>query len=785
MSFQESFENIFTAFKDTNGFEAVALFVVFLIALAGLVYAYFLKRQVSAHERGTAEMIEVASWIEEGANAYLKRQFKIIAWMVFVLFFALTGMAWASGYDMDIVLGRGIAFLMGGIFSYLTGFLGMRMAIQANSRVAAAARVDFGEAVKIAYRAGTVTGMLCDGLGLFGGAIIFVIYGEHAPDVLLGFGFGGTLIALFMRVGGGIFTKAADVGADLVGKLEEGLEEDDPRNAAVIADQVGDNVGDCAGMAADIFESYEVTIVASMILGLSLYHLTGQFTWVIYPLLVRSIGVVASIIGTYMVRIKPGTEESAMRAIERGYLTSASISIFGFFILAWGYIGNWNFMDDMFWRVFIATFSGIALAVATNRLTEYFTGDNHRPVQETAKASEGGHATNILSGLGVGFESSAFAVFLVAIVIYVSSIVFGGVDIPLTMASDGSLTPDYMDTTWILYGVGLAGIGQLTLTGNNVAMDTFGPIADNGQGILEISGLDEPDAIKNMTALDAVGNTTKAVTKGIAIASAVLAAVTLFGAFAEVYNEHFHNTTCAAAGDCNTLSLDLGNPMVFIGLLIGGAIPFLFSSGAIKAVARTAFVIIGKVREEFKRPGVMEREVQPAYGEVIDICTTASQKELVNLGLLAVLTPILVGLLLGEVVLGGFLAGIILSGQLLAVFSANAGGAWDNAKKQIEDGLFGGKGSDAHKASITGDTVGDPLKDTSGPALNPMIKVINLVAMLLLPLILTLKDDYKDNVWTDPLRWTVWGVSLAIFAILAFTYMRSQKGGFEFMAEDE
>lgn len=754
MTFKDSFNDVFKAFKHTETFESIAIFGVLLIAILGLVYAYYLKKQVSAAERGTEDMQRVAKWIEDGANAYLRRQFRIIIVVIFFLFFVLMGSAILGGYDQEIAIGRGIAFLLGSLFSYATGYYGMKMAISANVRVAAASRRSFGEALKIGYRAGTVTGMLCDGLGLFGGTIIFAIYGVDAPDVLLGFGLGGTLIALFMRVGGGIFTKAADVGADLVGKYEHDLEEDDPRNAAVIADQVGDNVGDCAGMAADIFESYEVTIVASMILGLALWHSTDEFKWVIYPLLVRAIGVVASVVGTYLVRIKPGVKRNAMRAIEHGYLVSALISILGFFMLAWGYIGQWDITDEMVWRVFVATFVGIMLAVATNRLTEYYTGSQHRPVQETMKASDGGHATNIMSGLSSGFESAAFATLLIAATIFTAAIVFSG-----------------MSITWILYGVGLGGIGQLTLTGNNVAMDSFGPIADNGQGIIQISGLDDEEAAKNMALLDATGNTTKAVTKGIAIASAVIAAVTLFGAFAETY----HSKTD------KKLSLDLGDPLVFVGLLIGGALPFLFSSGAIKSVARTAYTIILKVREEFARPGVMEREVDPDYGAVVEVCTSAAQRELVNLGLLAVLTPVIVGLLLEELVLGGFLAGIIISGQLLAVFSANAGGIWDNAKKLIEEGYLGGKGSEAHKAGITGDTVGDPLKDTSGPALNPMIKVVNLVSLLILPTILEIKEKYHGAWYQDTTRLTVWAICLLAIGILVFSHVRSMRsGGFDF-----
>ncbi|MHA2363419.1 MAG: sodium-translocating pyrophosphatase [Candidatus Hodarchaeales archaeon] len=749
--------------------EIGALLVVFAVAAAGLIYAYWLRKGVLRKDTGTPEEQRISSWIEEGANAYLKKQFKTVIFMVFILtfFLFLTVVIGPLFLDADATqaeideaiytgIGRALAFIMGASFSAFTGFYGMRMAVQANVRVASAAKRSMGEALQISYRAGTITGMLTDSLGLFGGTIIFVVYGQLSPEVLLGFGFGGTLIALFMRIGGGIYTKAADVGADLVGKVEQSLEEDDPRNAAVIADLVGDNVGDCAGMAADIFESYEVTIVASLILGLVLYNQTGSFIFVLYPLLVRTIGVFASIIGTSFVKAK-GEGDNAFKAIERGYLTSATLSIVAFALLALVYIGldpiDLGAGEELTFpaiRIFFATFSGIILAVLTNRLTDYYTGTGHAPVDNIARSSSASTATNILSGLNVGFESSAMAILLIAGSIFFSFIVFFG---------EG--------TVWILYGVGLAGIGQLTLTGNNVAMDAFGPIADNANGIAEMTDMDNKEARQILADLDAVGNTTKAITKGIAIASAVLAAVTLFGAFIEDVKKYTEKVT----GTAVEITLDIADPQVFVGMLIGGAIPLLFSALAIGAVGRAASLIITEVRAQFKRPGVMEREVDPEYGKVVGICTQAAQKELITLGVITVSAPIIVGLFFNELTLGGFLAGVILSGQLMAVFQSNAGGAWDNAKKTIEDGIYGGKHSEAHKASVIGDTVGDPLKDTSGPALNPMIKVINLVSILLLPLVVEFSRLQLD----DPVRITSYLIGGILLVVCYYLFRKSKK----------
>jgi K(+)-stimulated pyrophosphate-energized sodium pump len=722
-------------------FERFAIYGVLVIALLGLAYAVFLRRQILREDKGTAKMQEVWNAIKDGADSYLRRQLKsilpLIGILTIALFFsvyivppsaeALERFAGMTPDTVKLIVGiaRGVAFIMGASFSLAVGQIGMRMAVQANVRVASASRRSFGDALRIAYRAGTITGMLTDGLGLFGGTVIFIIMGKAAPDALLGFGFGGTLLALFMRVGGGIFTKAADVGADLVGKVEAGIPEDDPRNPAVIADLVGDNVGDCAGMAADIFESYEVTIVSGLILGLALTNLTGHLEWIIYPLLVRGIGVVSSIIGTYLVKSGPGKSGDAMKAIFSGFLSSAAISVVLFGIVGFFYMkdvpGGWV-------RPFLATAVGVALAILIDRLTEYFTGTHAAPVKNIKNASNTGPATLILQGLAVGYESSVWSIIVIAATLFSSIVIFTGVDATHEVA-------------YILYGVAMTGIGMLTLTGNNVAMDSYGPISDNANGIGEMawSGMEDEEtksAQQIMSDLDAVGNTTKAITKGVAIGSAVIAAVALFGSFiTDVSNV---DPTALANG------IRISVPVVFVGFLIGGAIPWLFSSFAIQAVSRAASLIVLEVRRQFKL-GVLEGKVPPDYKQAVGISTTAAQKELIPLALIAVIPPILVGLFLKVEALGGFLAGIILSGQLLAVFMNNAGGAWDNAKKLIEDEKKDpanntGKGSERHKASVVGDTVGDPMKDTAGPALNPMIKVVNLVSVIIAPIVVSLKE---------------------------------------------
>jgi len=692
--------------------EVVALWTVLGTAIAGLLYAGVLMAQVLREETGTPEMQKIARAIRSGANAYLNRQFRTILFLILLL----TAVLYFTAGEQHVAIGRACAFLMGSIFSATVGFAGMNLAVRGNVRVAAAAnKKSFSNALKIAYRTGTITGMLTDGLGLFGGTVIFMIYGEKAYEVLLGFGFGGTLLALFMRVGGGIFTKAADVGADLVGKIEKNIPEDDPRNAATIADNVGDNVGDCAGMAADIFESYEVTIVSAMILGWASFGHKG----VIFPLLVRAIGVVSSIIGTYAVRTSDQVRD-AMKAINIGFILSAFISIGGFIAVGFFYLRFPENPQLPFWLSFgipgldlrpvWTTLVGILLAVTINRLTEYFTETSRPPVRAIAESCQTGHATTIITGLAVGLEGTVWAILVIAVSILVSALVYQGTN-----------------PTFIAYGVAMSGIGLLTLTGNNISMDVFGPVADNANGIGEMAHLPQ-DARQILADLDAVGNTTKAITKGVAIASAVVAAISLFNA----YITSIANITQQSYAEIAS-ALSVSDHNVFVGLLIGGAIPFLFSSLTIKAVGRAAFLIVHEVRAQLKDKEIWEGRKLPDYARVVSICTRAAQKELVRPGLLAILAPLLVGFLLGREALGGFLAGMILSGQLLAVLMANAGGAWDNAKKFIEDGHYGGKGSEAHKASVTGDTVGDPLKDTAGPALNPLIKVMNMVALLAIP----------------------------------------------------
>jgi K(+)-stimulated pyrophosphate-energized sodium pump len=579
-------------------------------------------------------------------------------------------------------------------------------------------------------------------LGLLGGTVIFMIFGIASPDVLLGFGFGGTLLALVMRVGGGIYTKAADVGADLVGKVEAGIPEDDPRNAAVIADLVGDNVGDCAGMAADIFQSYEVTIVSGLILGVALVAITKDMKWIVFPLLVRGIGVLSSIIGTYLVKgSKNKNNVNAMSSINKGFYSSASICMVSFAALAFFYMHEW--------RAFLSVGVGILLAVVLDEITKYYTDTHYGPVKDIAASSKTGSATLILKGLSVGMESAVWQTLIIAATIMSSVFIYWG-----------------QGVTYVLYGIAMTGIGMLTLTGNNVAMDSFGPIADNANGIAEMSGL-EKEARKVLDHLDAVGNTTKAITKGVAIGSAVIAAVALFGSFltdvtkVQVQMGIAKNLTLLSTG------IRISEPRVFVGMLIGGVVPWLFSSLIIDAVTRAASLIVKEVRRQFKIPGLMEGKVAPQYDKAVDICTVAAQKELTRLSLIAIVTPILVGMVLGVEALGGALAGVILSGQLLAVFMASSGGAWDNAKKLIEDGLFGGKGSEAHKASVVGDTVGDPLKDTAGPSLNSMIKVINLVALLAAPIIIQYNSTNVGIIIA----------SLICLVLIAGAIYSSKKGG--------
>ncbi|MBN8581983.1 MAG: sodium-translocating pyrophosphatase [Anaerolineae bacterium] len=770
-----------------TSFEQIAIWAVFAIAWVGLGYAVFLRSQILREDKGTEKMQEVWNAIKDGANAYLQKQFRSIMPLIVILTIALFASVYVvppspealerfegqSEANVQIIIGiaRAVAFVMGSFFSLMVGQIGMRMAIEGNVRVAAASKRSFGDALRIAYRAGTITGMLTDGLGLLGGTIIFIILGIAAPDALLGFGFGGTLLALFMRVGGGIFTKAADVGADLVGKVEAGIPEDDPRNPAVIADLVGDNVGDCAGMAADIFESYEVTMVSGLILGLALWHITGRLEWIVFPLMVRGIGVLSSIVGTYFVKAgKTGKAADAMTAIFSGFVTSAWISAALFFIAGFVYMhGIEDLTVDAFaayggwWRLPTAVGVGVLLAILIDRLTEYFTGTHASPVNDIKKSADTGPATLILNGITVGFESSVWSVLVIALTIIASIFIFG--TIPGLEGAEKA--------TYILYGVAMTGIGMLTLTGNNVAMDSFGPISDNANGIGEMawSGKTDKatkDAQQIMADLDAVGNTTKAITKGVAIGSAVIAAVSLFGSFLVDVSRAQSSLGIPLAQQIQTIGIRVDIPQIFVGMLIGGALPWLFSSFAIQAVTRAASLIVLEVRRQFKL-GVLEGKIKPDYAQAVSISTTAAQKELVSLALLGIVTPIVVGLTLGVEALGGFLAGIIVSGQLLAVFLNNSGGAWDNAKKLIEDEPKDpaknlGKGSERHKAGVVGDTVGDPFKDTAGPALNPMIKVVNLVAVIIAPIVV----QYQG------LNWGTGLIAAALLGVLAWAVMRSK-----------
>jgi K(+)-stimulated pyrophosphate-energized sodium pump len=792
----------FAPLRDYTLGEQVALIVILCVAVAGLLYARMLVGQVRKADQGTPKMQEIAGAVREGANAYLAAQFRKIGPLIIVITVAL----WATKYTQpQYAYGRAGAFLLGSLFSWCVGFVGMRLATTGNLRVAAAAKRSYGEAMQLGYRTGTITGMLTDGLGLLGGTCIFLIYGEHAYEALLGFGFGGTLLALFMRVGGGIYTKAADVGADLVGKVEAGIPEDDPRNAATIADNVGDNVGDCAGMAADIFESYEVTIVAAMILGLASFGHKG----VIFPLLVRGVGVLGSIISTYTVKAGAAeTSDTALKSVHRGFWIGSLISIAGFFAIGFGYLyfdadylklyhmaaagfpghnglpggtpaalyawQNFSFLglQNLDMRPALTCLIGVFLAIALNKVTSYYTHTSHSPVKSLARACQTGHATNIIQGFAVGYESTVAAILVIATAIMLSVLVYWGAP-----------------PVFIAYGVAMTGIGMLTLTGNTISMDVFGPVADNANGIGEM-GYDkaameaaEPGSYKRarqiLADLDAVGNTTKAETKGIAIGSAVIAAVSLFASFIAVIavgSEDKLQQMTEAQYNYFSGFLTVANPLVLIGLLIGGAIPFLFSSMLIRAVGRAAFFIVKECRVQFKDPEIMAGTKKPDYGRVVAICTSTAQKELIGPGLLAILAPFAVGFLLGPYALGGFLAGMILVGQLLAVFMANAGGAWDNAKKMIEDGLYGGKGSEAHKASVTGDTVGDPLKDTAGPAINPLVKVMNMVSLLGLGLVLAYNvagvhpkvDAFNPNqsVMTKlPNLPTQWPIGLAVVMV--------------------
>ncbi|MFM2182410.1 MAG: hypothetical protein RJB61_704 [Actinomycetota bacterium] len=743
-----------------KGGEWAVLLLSAAAALVAIAVGFYLAKSVMAEDEGSPKMREIASAIQEGAWAYLKRQFRTIAVILVplaaIVFVTSTAIAKPDGTEAlslaEAGLWRTVAFLLGCLASGLTGYIGMTLATRGNVRTAAAALTNsMPKALTVAFRTGGVAGMFTVGLGLLGATLIIMVFQNTSSVILVGFGFGGSLLALFLRVGGGIFTKAADVGADLVGKVEAGIPEDDPRNPATIADNVGDNVGDCAGMASDLFESYEVTLVASIILGVAAFNSIGlnPALGLVFPLAARAIGVVASIAGVFAVKAKEG-ETNALKPINRGFLVAGSLTLIGTLILALAYVGNSQgtqnadstavLMSGAGWRVFGAVAVGLVLAQLVSRLTEYYTGTHFSPVKEIAESAETGPATVVLSGTSAGLESSVYAVVAIAVAIGVALALGGG------------------NLTFSLYLVALCGMGMLATTGVIVSEDTFGPVSDNAAGIAEMSGEFHGEPQKIMVSLDAVGNTTKAVTKGFAIGSAVIAAVALFASFIEIAGAELKEVAANLADGVfrqPNLAINVADPKVFIGLLIGGAVPFLFSALAIRAVGRTAGVVVQEVRKQFADGKIMRGEKQPDYAPVIDICTAASLRELTTPALLAVLTPVIVGFGIDWKALGAFLAAVILVGQLMANYLSNAGGAWDNAKKYIEDGHHGGKGSDAHKAAVIGDTVGDPFKDTAGPALNPLIKVMNLVSLLVLPAIISLKDN-------DGARYAIAAAALAI-----------------------
>jgi K(+)-stimulated pyrophosphate-energized sodium pump len=744
---------------ELTGTNLTLVVIVAVIALAALVVAAILAREVLAADEGTDKMKEIAAAVQEGASAYLSRQFKTLSVFAVVVFFVLFLLPAETTSER---IGRSIFFLVGAVFSGITGYIGMWLAVRGNVRVAAAAK-DSGEqkAMKIAFRTGGVAGMFTVGLGLFGAALVVLVYKGDAPKVLEGFGFGAALLAMFMRVGGGIFTKAADVGADLVGKVEQGIPEDDPRNAATIADNVGDNVGDCAGMAADLFESYAVTLVAALILGKAAFGELG----LVLPLIIPAIGVITAVIGIFAVSPR-ATDRSGMSSINRGFFISAVISavlviaaVFTWVPASWDEIASIGGIDAVSSgdtinpRLFVilAVIIGILLAALIQQLTAYFTETNRRPVDDVAKTSLTGPATVILSGISLGLESAVYSALLIGGAVYGAFLVGGG------------------SVLLSLFAIALAGTGLLTTVGVIVSMDTFGPVSDNAQGIAEMSGDVHGEGAAVLTRLDAVGNSTKAITKGIAIATAVLAATALFGAFRDAI---IGATTSSGANDIlNTIKdpwqyagiLDVASPANLVGLIIGAAVVFLFSGLAINAVSRAAGAVIFEVRRQFREhPGIMLGTEKPEYGKVVDIVTRDSLRELVTPGILAVFAPIAVGFGLGVGALGAYLAGTIATGVLMAVFLSNSGGAWDNAKKFVEDGHFGGKGSEAHAATVIGDTVGDPFKDTAGPAINPLIKVMNLVALLIAPAVVAMSIGTDENA---PLRWIIALVAVIIIVV--------------------
>ncbi|MFI6261691.1 sodium-translocating pyrophosphatase [Micromonospora sp. NPDC051006] len=746
-----------------DGANVTYVVIAAVIALVALVFAAALTRTVLAAGKGTANMQEISGAVQEGASAYLLRQFRTLAIFVVVavILLYLLPVHDTDGSETAVKIGRSAFFVVGALFSAFIGGAGMWLATRANLRVAAAARERQGgreAAMKIAFRTGGVVGFLTVGLGLFGAALVVILFRGDAPTVLEGFGFGAALLAMFMRVGGGIFTKAADVGADLVGKVEQGIPEDDPRNAATIADNVGDNVGDCAGMAADLFESYAVTLVAALILGRAAFGEDG----LVFPLIISTIGVLVAIIGVFITRLRT-SDRNGLTAINRAFYLSAVISAVLVAIAAYAYLpatfaeleGGLTDVDRNPRLVAIgAVIIGIVLAAAIQALTGYFTETNKRPVQDIGKSSQTGAATVILAGISVGLESAVYSALLIGAGVF-GAFLLGGSSITLS-----------------LFAVALAGTGLLTTVGVIVAMDTFGPISDNAQGVAEMSGDIDEHGARTLTELDAVGNTTKAITKGIAIATAVLAATALFGSYTDTLRTAYADAGVGDVGSEILNSLNVANPRNLVGLIIGAAVVFLFSGLAINAVSRSAGAVVMEVRRQFRElPGIMDRTQRPEYGKVVDICTRDAQRELMTPGLLAILAPIAVGFGLGPGALASYLAGAIGAGTLMAVFLSNSGGAWDNAKKLVEDGAYGGKGSEAHSATVIGDTVGDPFKDTAGPAINPLIKVMNLVSLLIAPAVVawSVGDDRNTGLRI--------GIAVAATLVIVAAVMFSKRKG--------
>ncbi|GMA20119.1 sodium-translocating pyrophosphatase [Arsenicicoccus piscis] len=718
--------------SDLSGSNVVIVAIVAVIGLLSLGVGALFRGQVLAAPDGTENMRTIARAVQEGAAAYLGRQMRTLVWFVAIVF-ALLFLLPAD--DGSVRIGRSLFFLLGAGFSAFIGYLGMNLAVKANVRVAAASRDgDRVPGFNLAVRTGGAVGMITVGLGLLGAAVVVLVYRAEAPAVLEGFGFGAALLAMFMRVGGGIFTKAADVGADLVGKVEQGIPEDDPRNAATIADNVGDNVGDCAGMAADLFESYAVTLVAALILGKAAFGEHG----LVFPLIVPAVGALTAVLGILVTRLRGS--ENGLSAINRGFTIAAVVSAVLCGIAAYAYLPS-SFAAlrgvdptisglgrDPRLIAFAAVVLGIVLARVILFITGHFTSTDRDPTLNVARTSVTGPATVVLAGIGVGFESAVYTAAVIGAAVYAAYLLGGG------------------SILVSLFLIALAGCGLLTTVGVIVAMDTFGPVSDNAQGIAEMSGDVGEAGAHVLTELDAVGNTTKAITKGIAIATAVLAATALFGS----YNDAVTAALTKAGSNVATAleGYAVTGPAVLVGLMAGAAVVFLFSGLAIDAVTRAAGAIVLEVRRQFREhPGIMDGTEKPEYGRVVDICTRDSLRELVTPGTLAAMAPIAIGFGLGFEALAGFLAGAIGTGVLMAVFLANAGGTWDNAKKLVEEGSHGGKGSPAHEATIIGDTIGDPFKDTAGPAINPLLKVMNLVAVLIAPAIVMLSVGPQANTW--------------------------------------